>query len=163
RADRDFAAAFRKYDIDVDSLTPAEAMRRIRRRYIRDQLAVALDTWADVRRATPHGDDAGWQRLIQVARLADPDPSRNGLRDALARKGGQTLKALAAKRDVAALPASTLVVLGNRLAGVGALPEAILVLRRGQQQHPDDFWINHQLALFLLLVNPSQVDEAIGF
>src|SRR5262249_51038820 len=124
RADPSYAAAFREYGLDVDRLTPAEAAARIRERPrpIRDQLAAALDDWAAIRRAK--GNNTGSQRLLEIARRADPDRRRNRLRDALAQKRVQALKAIAAEKEVADLPPPTLVLLGDALARLGALSDA---------------------------------------
>jgi serine/threonine-protein kinase len=164
RADRDYAAAFHQYGIDVEGLAPEEAAARIRARPFREQLAAALDDWASVLRKTRTGEPAGWQRLVQIAKLADPDPWRNRFRDILTRRDGQALKALAAEDKISALPAPTWVLLGDALAkGVGDIPTAVKVLRQAQQQHPGDFWINHQLALYLVKRRPPQLDEALRF
>jgi tetratricopeptide (TPR) repeat protein len=37
------------------------------------------------------------------------------------------------------------------------------LLRDAQARHPDDFWINHQLAVFLMRLNPPQHGDAIRF
>jgi Flp pilus assembly protein TadD len=42
-------------------------------------------------------------------------------------------------------------------------PAAIKFLRQAQQRHPDDFWINHQLAVTLREMEPPQLEEAISF
>jgi tetratricopeptide (TPR) repeat protein len=159
--DADYAAAFREYGLDVEALTPAEAAARIRERPIQNKLAAALDHWAFFRRE--HGDAAAWQRLVEIAQLADPDPRRNRLRDAVRDQDVKGLKALAAESDVADLPAPTVLLLGDALAKVGARPEAEQVLRQAQRQYPGDFWINHTLAYYLLDVRSRQVDDEIRF
>jgi serine/threonine-protein kinase len=158
RADQDYAAAFRAYGIDVDALAPAEAAVRIRRRAIKDQLAAALDHWASVR-----GDAGGRQRLIEVARRVDPDPWRNRFREALAGKDVRALKVLAESDEVTALPRPSLYLLGKALAATGDLPGAVGLLRKAQQRHPGDFWINHNLAFYLSRLEPPQWDEALRF
>jgi tetratricopeptide (TPR) repeat protein len=162
-ADSSYAAAFREYGLDVESLTPAEVAARIRKRPIQGKLVAALEDWAFVRRDGGIGDAAAWQRLLEIAQLADPDPTRSGLRDALRDQDVKALKAVAAEAGVADLPAATVWLLGDALARLGALPEAEKVLRQAHQQHPGDFWINHHLAFHLLAMRPPQVDEAIRF
>jgi serine/threonine-protein kinase len=163
RTDREYAAAFRGYGIDLQALAPEEAAARIRARSIKDKVAAALDFWSHVRRRTGQGGDAGWQRLVQVARRVDPDPWRNRLRGALARRDGPALKALAAEAEAASLPAPTLLLLSDALDAAGARAEGVRVLRRGQLRHPGDFWINYQLAFNLARMNPPQSDDALGF
>src|SRR5262249_30562347 len=131
RADRLYAEAFRDFGIDVDALEAAEAAERIRARPIRVELATALDHWSHVRlRKNAHwvhlrlrdnartGDQADWQHLLAVARLADPDPWRNRLRDVMGRSpaGQDALTELAAAADVAALPLPTVYLLVDYLA-----------------------------------------------
>src|SRR5262249_27930588 len=76
----DYTEAFAKYGLDLDRLDPEEAAERIRNRPISRQLIAAIDDWAVIakRRRLP-----AWQRLLAVARLADPDRWRNRLRDAI--------------------------------------------------------------------------------
>ena len=50
RADREYAAAFRNYRIDVDRLQPADAGARIAAAPIVVEMVDALDQWAFVRR-----------------------------------------------------------------------------------------------------------------
>src|SRR4029077_76021 len=59
-------------------------------------------------------------------------------------------------------PPARLVALGDILARFD-LPAAVEFLRRAQQRHPDDFWINHQLARYLKSSKPPRLDESIGF
>ncbi len=88
--DAAYAAAFREAGIDVAALPPAEAGARINARpaAVAVVLASALDDWAVVRR-DKRRDRPGADRLSQAARVADPDPWRNRLRDALDAAGGQ--------------------------------------------------------------------------
>jgi tetratricopeptide (TPR) repeat protein len=95
-------------------------------------------------------DQAGVRRLIEIARLADPDPWRDRLREVRqlgprdARLAG--LKELAASAPVDQLPAVSLHLLGRALLGLGASSEAELLLRRGVRRYADDVWINYELA-----------------
>jgi serine/threonine-protein kinase len=164
RADKDYATAFQQYGIEVETLSPAEVADRIRGRPLQEALVAAVDDWAIVRRAPEKENAARWQRLIEIARRADPDPWRNRFRDILMQDDKvQALKDLVAEGKTPALPPSTWNLLGSALAGVGALPEAVQALRQGQQQHPGDFWINFQLALYLTQMKPPQVDEALRY
>src|SRR5262249_4584466 len=77
-----FAKEFQNFGIDVDALDPAEAATRIVRTSIRQALVKALDNWAAVRRRARGEKDPGWQRLVEIARHADPNDLRNRCRDA---------------------------------------------------------------------------------
>jgi tetratricopeptide (TPR) repeat protein len=165
-ADAEYAKEFRAYGVDVLGLGPAEAAGRLRGRSIALVLAAALDDWADVCRQFRKGDDPTWKRLLAVARAADPDLLRNELRDAWglepdARR--KALKRLAKSRRLTALPAPTLVLLGDSLRRSGAIEQAVSVLRQAQEGYPADFWINNCLGFALDQLRPPEVDEAIRF
>jgi serine/threonine-protein kinase len=166
-ADARLARAFREYGIDVETLEPAEAAERVRARAIRLELAAALDYWARVRTTLPEGNDTLRARLLAVARAADPDEWRNGLRDALEQRRTDRLKELAASAGAGHLPRQSLSLLGWALDSAGAQEQAVAVLRQAQQQYPDDFWITFQLAWALdhgrRLPGDGSKDEAIRF
>jgi serine/threonine-protein kinase len=160
QADPDYAEAFVQYGIAVERLSLEEVVARIRRRPIKDQLAVALDDWAMARLRHAKG---GWQRFFKIARLVDDNRWRNRLRDALSNRDRRTLMALVQEAQVVGLPASTLADLGGLLRWLREIPAAVTLLRKAQQRYPDDFWVNHQLAHSLISMKPPQVDEAIRF
>jgi tetratricopeptide (TPR) repeat protein len=102
--------------------------------------------------------------LLQVARLADPDPQRTRLREALASNDRRALQDAAASADIARLPAVTLSLLGHALAqDKEARGQAEAFLRGAQQQHPNDFWLNDNLCAFFDEVQPPQVEEVLRF
>src|SRR5262249_8866101 len=94
-----YATAFREVGIDPDALTTEEAGGRIRSRKARTApaLIAALGTWAAVG-GGGRRDRAGARRLAAAARLADPDPWRHRLREALDRPAGNDR--LAALREL---------------------------------------------------------------
>ncbi|HZT80026.1 MAG TPA: tetratricopeptide repeat protein, partial [Gemmataceae bacterium] len=145
--DEAFARAFQQYGIDVENLEPAEAAERIRARSVSVELAAAVDYWALRRRERDREAGAEeWQRLVHVARLADPDKRRQQIRDALLKCDQEILQQLAADPKTLELPASTLDLLGKALHDlVGPKPAAVF-LRAAQFCYPNDFWINHRLA-----------------
>ena len=157
RADPAYAKAFAAYNLPALELEPNEASRRIALSAIREQLLAALMDWANI-----NTDPAEHKRLAALIRSADRDPWRRHLLDALDRNDQPELARLA--RDPAALgqPAARLVALGDILARFDQAA-AIEFLRRAQQRHPDDFWINHQLAVYLKNSKPPRMDEAIGY
>jgi serine/threonine-protein kinase len=157
RAAPAYAAAFRRYGIDVEALAPAEAAERVRASAVRPQLTAALDDWA----AADAGD--GRDRLFAVARLVDDDAWRGRFRDALRRGDGQELERLAARADAADLPPGDAARLGGALARDGRTAVAVETLRAAQRRRPDDFWITLELGSALCQARPPRADEAVGY
>jgi cytochrome c-type biogenesis protein CcmH/NrfG len=158
-ADSAYAAAFGAYGLAVDRLEPSQAAALVRARSIRAALIAALDDWW-LARWRAKGD---WQRLAAVARLADDDPWRTRLRDVFARRNLPDLQRLAGDALAADLPANVLEQLGQYLMIAGLSPQAIALLRRAQQEHPGEFWINHSLALTYYHMQPPRFDEAARY
>jgi serine/threonine-protein kinase len=150
QTDRKNAEAFLKYGIDVESLSPIAAAERIAQRNIRLELATALDAWALWRIAFLPNDE-GWERLVDIARLADPDSLRNRIRDAIGKDHDDrraTLIELAAAIDAENLPPQTALLLADLLYQSGANSEAIAPLLTARRRHPDNFRLNLQLGWF---------------
>jgi tetratricopeptide (TPR) repeat protein len=170
RADQEYAQAFRDYGIDVEGLEQAESAHRIGTRAIKVELAAALDDWALVRLALVpklelgnEGNAARWQRLVEIARLADSDPWRDRVRTALVQSDKEALQKLAAQKEVATLSPPTLVLLGKALVLADNHSRAVQLLQHAQHRYPGDFWINYQLASFHLDSRPPQADAALRF
>jgi tetratricopeptide (TPR) repeat protein len=159
-ADPEYARAFRDYGIDALALAPAQAAALLRARAIPEELAAALDDWAAIRGPT---DGAGARRLRALARLADPDPDRNRLRDALEGGDLKALEELATSDQVERLPPSTVVLLADALVDAKARDCAVAVLRRAQRLHPDDFWINEELGSYIGVYQRADAGEAVRF
>ncbi|MFO0891546.1 MAG: tetratricopeptide repeat protein [Isosphaeraceae bacterium] len=151
RTDAAYAEAFREASIDPDAMGPEEAGRRIKERppEVALAIAMALDDWAAVRRDLLERSE-GAKRLTSTARLADPDPWRNNLRDALevadrAARRDRLIALVASEKDET-LPTVSFDLLGKALGDAGAKSEAEAVLRRGRRLHPTDIWLNYDLA-----------------
>jgi serine/threonine-protein kinase len=158
-ADQAYAAAFASQGLDLKTLEPEEAARRIQASAIRRQLVAALDHWASVKEDLQAGSG---ERLLAVARRADNDPWRQRLRDAKVRKDGAALEPLAAGKGVLIQqPAAHLAELGFALWKVGRRAAAVQFLRQAQQRHPADLWINNELGCQLLKTGARA--EAVGF
>jgi tetratricopeptide (TPR) repeat protein len=162
RANREYQEEFHRYGLDLETLEPAELARLITESAIKDQLVEALDDWVNVKQIA---DVPGWERLLAVARLADPDPWRNRLRQAALGKDRhetrKTLAAMARDTQVSALPPATAALLASMLSRLGDVPSAIEIFRQAHVQHESDFWIN--LGLAYLLMKTGQPAEAEGF
>ncbi len=155
------AEAFAWYGLAVETLDAQEAGAHIRSRSIRMQMAAALDEWAYVRRALKL---QGWVQLLAVARVADPDPWRDRLRDALAGKGPKALEELATTAVGDELPPATAVLLSKLSRGTTAAKRVLIVLRQVQQRHPADFWVNQELGECCLMDwQPPHLEETIRY
>ena len=83
-----------------------------------------------MRRRSGNTGPPDWKELLAIAKLADPDPWRNGPRDALQARDRKALEALEATAEVASLSPATLHLLGYALSDVGAADRAVSLLRR---------------------------------
>jgi tetratricopeptide (TPR) repeat protein/serine/threonine protein kinase len=152
-----YAEIFRGYGIDVLDLGAEEASRRVVASAVRGPLVVALDLWSF---STTDPEIA--KRLQEVAELADADDWRREVRRAVHRDDRRAVEGLAAQLEAGTAPPITVRLLALQLQRYGALDRAEAVLRRGQQQHPGDFWLNYYL--FEMLSNkPGHLEEALGF
>jgi superkiller protein 3 len=159
-----FAKEFQDFGIDVDALEPAEVATRIVRTTIREALVRALDNWATVRMRARGDKNPGWQKLVEIARQADPNDLRNRCRDALLRRDRPALEQLADAVPIRQLPPSTLLLLGQVLMELGARDKAVAFLRQAQHQHPDDMWINNSLGWYCWQkFQPPLYEDAIRF
>jgi tetratricopeptide (TPR) repeat protein len=161
--DRGYAQAFHDYGIDVETLPGEEAAQRIRSRFIRAELAAALDEWALHLRFSRNTKDDKWKQLLEIAQAADPDPERNQVRVALEKIDGEALKKLATSEKVKTWPPLAQENLGTVLERMGAFQEAAALLEQAQQKYPDNFWINEELSLCLSSLQPPKYDDAARF
>ena len=124
RAEAEWAAAFRDYGVDLDALDPAVAGARLALSPVAAELAGGLDQWIFVRRGQRPPDRASVEPLLTVAKLADPDPWRNRLRDTLNERvtdRGRTrdaLEQLAASADADTLPEASVTRLAFALCSL---------------------------------------------
>jgi tetratricopeptide (TPR) repeat protein len=155
--DAAYLKAFRDYGIDLEALPADEAAERIRARSICLELTATLDALLP---QAKQGD-----KLLAIARAADPDELRNRVRETVwegQRKKAQ-LAELARSQQVRALPPPTLCALGMALVWAGLTDDAVTLLRDAQQRHPDDFWINFDLAQALTTRRPPLQDQVIRY
>jgi serine/threonine protein kinase/Flp pilus assembly protein TadD len=160
-SDRDetpYRDAFAGHGIDVLALGVEDAAARIRSGAIAWALVPALDDWRACAR-----DAATRRHLLAVAQVADPDPLRTRIRDATAARRDEELVTLPRYDQVLEISPGTLHLLGRALEELLGNGEAVALLRRAQQRHPADFWLNAQLASFLLVNGEAKPDEAVGF
>src|SRR5262245_1515323 len=98
-----------------------------------------------------------------VLRLADPDSLRTRTRDAYLRNDKQALIELAASDQVNEWRPAFQMHLAHLLWLAGAHAESLALLRRAQERHPGDFWINTRLGGYLWLQTPPRHEEAARY
>jgi tetratricopeptide (TPR) repeat protein len=152
-----YAKAFRDYGIDTDTLDPEDTAARVNVSEIREQLNVALDAWL---LGTPPGSR---KRLQAVLVRADADPWRQQLRAAFVEGDRKTLRALALQENASRQPPSAAALMGKALYDSNEVRAAVEFLRRAQQEHPGDFWLNQYLGSYLLTLGPANAAEPVGY
>ena len=152
--------AFRDDGVDVAALDPREAGQRLQPRAVRVELAAALDAWAEVLRPLRR---PAWKDRVATARILDPDPFRDRVRDAVMRADGKALTDLAAAEQTVDLPAPTLVLMVYGAEGPDARERTAALLKKAQRLHPDDFWVNFTLAGHLMKLKKPPIDEVIRY
>jgi tetratricopeptide (TPR) repeat protein len=161
--DARFAKAFQEFGIDIDALPPAEAAARIERTSVRRALVKALDQWATMRQRARATKDPSWKKLIELAGQADPDEWRSRFRAALLRQDRPALEKMAVEVPVRDVPPATIYLLVHVLADLGAVDQAMSVLREAQRHHAEDFWLNSVLGWLTRIAHPRSYDEALRY
>jgi tetratricopeptide (TPR) repeat protein len=144
--------ALRTWGLEVGVTAVPLAVERIgsRGRVVQARVIETLDLCLEYARG------AGQRRwLAEVLAGADPDPWRRQVRAALANRDREGLSRLARQVETDRQPPSFL----GALAHVLPPPEAIALLRRCQYRHPQDFWVNHDLAFRLWTSMPRVVSQ----
>lgn len=157
-----YRQAFASAGMDVDKLALAEIAKRLKQSAIRRQLLSALDDFAYV--VWEEKDMALHERLLQTARLADPDPLRDRLRDSKlwrSSAGAEQLAGefLASAPRMAEMPAQSMSLLAVLLSDRRVIKERWL--RQAQRRHPDDFWLAFNLGY--TLAQAKKFAEAAGY
>jgi serine/threonine protein kinase/Flp pilus assembly protein TadD len=162
---RAYGRLFAKAGLPVAEGDRKALAAQFRQSPIREQLVAALDDWGLSAGITRQKDLT--DRLLALAREADPDPARNQVRDfklwqdpPLLAKQAASLKlgARAGERTPRLSPQLYLLV-GELLRRFG--PDGELWLREGQAAYPADFWLNFELGN--LLRARQHLEEAVGF
>src|SRR5262249_15273111 len=83
-----------------------------------------------------------WERLLAVARAADPDEHRDRLRVHLLTRDRAPLETLASTPQTALLDRDTAHLLAVVLRDEGRFAEAVTVLSQTPARHPGDLWFN---------------------
>jgi serine/threonine-protein kinase len=155
-----YTDVFRSQDLDVAGPDRQQLIERLRAHRLREQLVEALEHWANWAPA-----EAEKQRLREVIRAVDPNPDafRQRWREATARQNRAALAALAEQAPVDTLSAVAITTMGRDLSTVGGHEAALGLLQKGWEAHPDNFWINHDLAFAFTRTKPPRRDQQIRF
>jgi serine/threonine-protein kinase len=189
-ADEQYAAAFRRWGLDVDVTAEAEVVERLRAEpdVVAHRLIAALDGWMMVRRGRP---GAKWRRLYRIADQLDVSDRRRRLRALLigdvppraewavgvvgagspwlalyGHAGGNTLRYIKELRqgiDLSKEPALTVILLARACAAVGDNAAAEDVLRQAATAKPGHVPLLVFLARLLEHQGSSRREEAIGY
>jgi serine/threonine-protein kinase len=191
--DKQFAAEFRHWGLDVDGAAEAEVVARLAAEpvpVVRDLIA-ALDTWALWRRRNRPGAD--WRRLFRVAdKLDRSDRGRQfrgllleafspGAEDVTGMVGAMSpwqvlslwefrrgvalrrLLALRRETDPRTEPVLTVSLLAQMCVETRDAASAEEVLSRASTGRPSEVLLLHQLGKLLAEQSPPRLEEAIGY
>jgi len=154
-----YAAAFRDFGVDVESLPAEESAVRLRARpAVAVALAAALDDWA---RAGRRRDPDQSKRLCSLAATVDPDPWRVSVRQASAATDVESLIKLASAPDTTRQPPQSQCLLASSLELCDRPDQALALLERASEIHPGDFWVHYQLASLNWRARPARLDAAL--
>jgi serine/threonine-protein kinase len=149
-----YAGAFQKYGIPVLTLEPVEAAARIRNSAIHETLLAFMHDWLY------RGSDKNRARLREVLDQTDDDSWRHAFREALLENDAKKLAELAKAPGASVQPAGVVSGLAAAMIGTMYKYEAQEFMRKAQQRHPGDFWINYLLGCFWWEEYPQ---EAVGY
>jgi serine/threonine-protein kinase len=156
-----YADTFDEYGIDVEHLSSAQAIPKLKQSPLLPQLAEALDEWWRLEDPGPQRD-----KLLEIVRAIDPHPFRQQLRTALTERDLRTLRELAGRKAVVEMPVTSILLLAEGLFDADAVGPAIDLLRRAQVVRPGEFWLNNKLGEYLVYRGGGalvQVEEATRF
>jgi serine/threonine-protein kinase len=190
--DEQYAAAFRRWGLDMDGTAEAEVAERLRAEPegVVQELIAALDGWMMERRRQGR-PDVEWRRLYRFADQLDPSDRRHRLRalsvDGLPPRAewvaglvgmgspwsalweqarGNTwrhLREVHKEIDPRKEPALTVVLLAQACAAVGDTAAAEKVLRRATTVQPGQVVLLDAMGKLLERLGPSRLEEAIGY
>jgi serine/threonine-protein kinase len=159
-ADQAYTKAFERYGLPIMDLDPRAAAGQLTASTIFELLVAALYDWIE---SIPGEQADRRDHLLAVLEATDNDPWRRRLRRLLAQPDRAALEALARDAAVLLQPPATRVLFAKALRRANAVQAAADLLQQAQQQYPADFWINHNLGLYLIELQPPHADEAVGY
>jgi tetratricopeptide (TPR) repeat protein len=155
----DYATELRQVGLDFEKGDLQELAEKVRASRLREQLVAALDRWA-----TRTTDLRLKDRLLAVARKADPDPGpwKDRFRDRSLWHNRDAVQRLAREAKLEKLSPTVILLLSDLLLDVRLSRPRIDLLERAQRLYPDDFWLNFELGSALLL-SRARLEDAMGF
>ena len=131
-ASPEYRKAFADRGLDLEALDTTEAARRIAASAVKAELVAAADDWA-----LWESDEALRNRLLEVARRADPGPWTDRLRDPAVRSDKAAVAKFAADANTVTTSSAALSVLATLMRRSGLDPSPLLSAARAK--HPTDF------------------------
>jgi tetratricopeptide (TPR) repeat protein len=189
--DEQYAAAFRRWGLDVDGTEEALVVARLGAEpdVVRQELIAALDSWMLVRRQMR--PESGWRRLLRVAEQLDRGDQHRRLRTLLIEGSPRRAQSVAAlvgagspwlapwvqatadtwrellevrgKINPRTEPALTVVLLARSFDAVGDVATAEQVLRQAATARPDQVVLLDALGRLLERQGASRLSDAIGY
>ncbi len=156
RIEAAYRDAFRELGLDPDDDPADVSAARVTASSAASELLEALRQWAWARRRSGRPDEDGWRRPLEVALLAEPDPTRRDVLRAFLADDLELLRRLAAAESSAAAG-----VLARCLAELGETDAAIEHYRRASFAGPADAWACHDLAAHLVLLPEPPHEEIV--
>ncbi|MFM9969590.1 MAG: tetratricopeptide repeat protein [Burkholderiales bacterium] len=161
RPRKDYAAAFEAAGLRPEPGQEMVHALLIQQSAIKDQLVAALDNWAYLEHINKNSSLTG--RLLEIARLSDPDPWRDKIRNLEFWKDTPAIAKLVQEakmdRELPARQSPQMLYLVSRLLPEDKTQETWL--RFAQTLHPTDFWISYRLASSL--EKSKDAIQAAGF
>lgn len=135
-----YEVAFREANIFEAGIDPKTIADRIKGTAIAPAIVAAIDDWTI---CVPKSEEK--QYLMDVAQLADTNPSNSALRNHLLRSDPQALQEVVSKIVIKDQSMSLMINLSERIRQIGG--NSVPFLKRMQEIHPEDFWANYVLGL----------------
>ncbi len=148
-----YQEAFAAAGLMAEADTPDEVAERLKALTVRAAVVAALDEWTICSNHAPMRE-----RLMTIARLADPDPWRDRARDVHAWFDREAVLAMVADIGSARQPPGLLMIVAGLLDHHGG--DARAFLERVHESQPDDFWITFNLAETVQQDDPA---ESVGY
>lgn len=140
-APAEYRKAFAEHQLNLAELDAGEATKPIAASSIKAELVAAIDDWA-----LHEPEVAIRDKLLEVARRADPDPLTDRLRDPAVRADAAAVAKLAAAVDPSAVSPAVVLVVAQLMHRHRLDPSPLL--RAALHKHPSDFELSFLLGRF---------------